>query len=74
MNKKLRQLRLQKGVSQSFISKKLGYAHPSGYANIEMGRNGLSLKNAVIIAEILGVDVAELSSDEKLHNSNKIGA
>lgn len=69
---KLRQLRIQKGISQTYISKKLGYKHPSGYGNIEMGRNRLSLENAAIVAEILGVTVDELTEDdhffkEKLH-------
>lgn len=64
MRVKLRQLRLQKGISQAFLSKKLGYRFPSGYANIEMGRNRLSLEQAKIIAEHLGVGVDELIEEE----------
>lgn len=75
MLNKIRQLRQQKGISQSHISKKLGYKRPSGYSNIEMGRNRLSFTQAVIIAEILGVTVGELSDDyrldEKLHGESK---
>lgn len=72
MRHKLRQLRLQRGVSQTYISKRLGYRYPSGYGNIEMGRNNLTLENAKIIAEILGVTVDELIEEEiffpqKLH-------
>ncbi|MBB6694417.1 helix-turn-helix transcriptional regulator [Cohnella xylanilytica] len=73
MNHKLRQLRLQRGISQTFISKRLGFKHPSGYANIEMGRNRLSYKNAVIIAQILNVSIEELNDEkffeEELHNT-----
>ena len=60
INNKLREKRLEKGISQVFISKKLGYKTASGYANIEAGRNKLSLENAKIIAEILGVPINEL--------------
>lgn len=65
MRNKIRQLRLEKGISQAFISKKLGFSHASGYGNIEMGRNRLSLEHAAIIADILGVPVDDLLDDEK---------
>lgn len=65
MRNKIRQLRLKKGISQAFISRKLGYKRASGYGNIEMGRNRLGFEQAVIIAEILGVPVDELSEDDK---------
>ncbi len=74
MRKRLRQLRTERGISQTFLAKKLGYKHSSGYANIEYGRNNLTLENAMIIADVLGVDVTELQENgssffkEKLHN------
>lgn len=75
MRNKLRQLRLQKGISQTYISQKLGYTYPSGYGNIEMGRNRLSLEHAKVISEILGVTVDELTEEEiffvkKLHKTS----
>ncbi|MCJ7987850.1 helix-turn-helix domain-containing protein [Priestia sp. OVL9] len=57
---KLKQARKAKGLSQTFMAKKLGYTYPSGYANIETGRNKLSLENAKKIADILQMDVNEL--------------
>lgn len=74
---KLRKLRLEKGVSQTYISRKLGFKYPSGYSNIEQGRNKLSYDHAVIIADILNVDVSELSDtskkfDQNLHNMCKV--
>jgi len=69
---KLRKKRLEKGISQVFISKKLGYKTASGYANIEAGRNKLSLENAKIIAEIIGVPLEELFFTEKLHETSKM--
>ncbi|MGN4124854.1 helix-turn-helix transcriptional regulator [Lysinibacillus sphaericus] len=71
MINKIREKRLEKGISQVFISKKLGYKTASGYANIEAGRNKLSLENAKIIAEILGVPLEELFFTEKLHVTSK---
>ncbi|MGR6546316.1 helix-turn-helix domain-containing protein [Paenibacillus tundrae] len=74
MRQKLRQLRLDRGISQSFISKKLGFSYPSGYSNIEAGRNRLNYDHAIIIANLLGVDVSELDEDanffaQKLHKT-----
>lgn len=73
MRKRLRQLREEKGVSQVFMAKKLGFKYSSGYSNIEYGINRLSYDHALIIAEVLGVDVSELEEpeakkfDQKLH-------
>lgn len=80
MRTKLRALRKQKGISQSFLALKLGYSHPSGYSNIENGRNRLSLEHAVVIAESLGVSVNEIVEDDEskiekdLHILNNISA
>jgi len=65
MRQKLRQLRLQKGVSQTHIAKQLGFKYASGYSNIEMGRNRMSLEQASVIAGILGVTVDDLKEEEK---------
>jgi transcriptional regulator with XRE-family HTH domain len=61
---KLRKLRKQKGISQTYIAQKLGFKYPSGYCNIEMGRIQLKLDHAKIICEILGVTLETLSEDE----------
>lgn len=72
MRVKLRELRKQKGVSQSFLAKQLGFSHPSGYCNIEQGRNRLSLDQAAMIAEILGVSVDDLTEDSDPFFLNKL--
>jgi putative transcriptional regulator len=69
---KLKQARKAKGLSQTFMAKKLGYTYPSGYANIETGRNKLSLENAKKIADILQMDVNELFFGEELHKTGKL--
>lgn len=77
MRQRLRQLRLERGISQTFLAKKLGYSHASGYGNIESGRNNLSFEKALVIADIFGVDVSELEEketpffNEKLHKKCK---
>ncbi|MFT8928481.1 MAG: helix-turn-helix transcriptional regulator [Sporolactobacillus sp.] len=63
---KLRRKRLSKGVSITFMSKRLGYKYPSGYANIESGRVKPDLQKARIICDILGTDINSLFFDEKL--------
>lgn len=64
MREKLRKLRLERGISQTFLSKALGYSYPSGYSNIEAGRNKLGYDQAVIIAKIFGVDVSDLEEEQ----------
>ncbi|MBD8521843.1 helix-turn-helix transcriptional regulator [Lysinibacillus fusiformis] len=67
----LREARKSKGLSMTYMSRKLGYKSVSGYANIEYGITKLSLKNAVKIAKILDMSLSELFFDDKLHNSSK---
>ncbi|OMF00255.1 hypothetical protein BK124_11385 [Paenibacillus amylolyticus] len=70
MRKKLRKLRMERGISQTFLSKELGYSYPSGYSNIEAGRNKLGYDQAVIIAKIFGVDVSDLEEDQPFFEKN----
>jgi transcriptional regulator with XRE-family HTH domain len=63
---KLRKMRKEKGISQTFLSNALGYKHPSGYSNIEHGRIDLSLAQAKVIAEILGCTTDELAEEEEV--------
>ena len=60
MNNRLRELRKKRGVSISFVAVKLGYKHPSGYANIEYGINRLRLDQAKTVADLFGVTVNDL--------------
>lgn len=60
MKVKLKQLRESKGITQTFISKKLGYKSVSAYSNIEKGKRKLDLEKALILAEILDVKLEEI--------------
>ncbi|MBC6295625.1 helix-turn-helix transcriptional regulator [Listeria sp. FSL L7-1517] len=54
---KIRELRLQRGITQAFIARKMGYKYTSGYSNIEKETVRLSHQNAVILSEILMCDL-----------------
>ncbi|EAG5569179.1 XRE family transcriptional regulator [Listeria monocytogenes] len=54
---KIRELRLQRGITHAFIARRMGYRYTSGYSNIEKGTVRLSHKNAVILSEILMCDL-----------------
>lgn len=60
MTKKLREIRISKGISQTYLAKKLGFKNPSGYNNIESGRTKPSLQHAKIIADILEMRIEDI--------------
>jgi putative transcriptional regulator len=70
MRHKLRMARQEKGITQTFIAKKLGYKTASGYNNIEMGRTKPSIEKAKKIADILGKSIDELFFDENFFDEN----
>ena len=57
---RLREYRTQRGISQTYIGKQLGYKSTSGYANIESGKVDLTVETALKICKILNVDFEEL--------------
>lgn len=64
---KLEKYRKERGISITFISRKLGYKRPSSYGNIEKGKTNLSFINAVKISQILNVEIEELFFTQKIH-------
>jgi len=67
----LREARKSKGLSMTYMARKLGYKSVSGYANIEYGTTKVSLEKAIKIADLLNMSLDELSFEEKLHISGK---
>jgi transcriptional regulator with XRE-family HTH domain len=59
INEKLRKIRKSKGITQTFIAKKMGKTS-AWYSNIERGYTRLLAEDAKKIAEILGVDIREI--------------
>lgn len=56
---KIKQLRLNRGITQAFIARKMGYRYTSGYSAIEKGKVRLSYRNAIILSNILMCDIRE---------------
>lgn len=71
MKLKLREIRKSKGITQTFISEKLGFKSVSGYNAIELGKRRLDLVRAKKLAEILDVSLEELFFEDDLHESCK---
>lgn len=63
----LRSIRKRKGMTQTFIAKKLGIS-VQGYNAIELGKRRLHVDRAKCIAEILEVDLQDLLYAENLHD------
>lgn len=55
----MRDIRISKGISQKFVSEKLGYKSSAAYANIEYGNTKLTLETAVKVADILGCSIED---------------
>jgi transcriptional regulator with XRE-family HTH domain len=62
-------IRINKGIKQSFVSKKLGFKNQSSYSDIEKGRRNLSADKVPLLAEALGVTVTELFFEQKVRDS-----
>lgn len=60
----LREYREGKGITQSFIARKLGFKNPTGYALIENGQRKLSFIMALQIAQVLDEDLETLFFDK----------
>jgi len=60
----IRELRLAKNYSQEYIAVKLGISQ-NAYCKIEIGTSMISLEKALMIADILDVDLALLIGDQR---------
>ncbi len=56
---KVRQMRADKGYSQTFVALKLGISQ-NAYSKIESGKSTITVGKLVFIADILEVDLQEL--------------
>lgn len=60
----IRQIRNSKGIKSKFMADQLQIS-PSSYCDIERGRKKLTLEHALVIAEILDVDIKDFFYEDK---------
>ncbi|MGG0718370.1 helix-turn-helix transcriptional regulator [Robertmurraya massiliosenegalensis] len=58
----IKEIRSSKGLTQAYVSRKLGYKSTSMLSEIESGKKGLDAEKVPLLAEILGVQINELFS------------
>ena len=56
----IKEIREQKGITQAYVSTKLGYKSSSMLSEIESGKKGLDAEKIPLLANILGVSINEL--------------
>jgi transcriptional regulator with XRE-family HTH domain len=56
----IKEIREQKGLTQAFVSKELGYKSPSMLSEIESGKKGLDAEKIPLLANILNVPINDL--------------
>lgn len=61
----MREIRKQKGITQTCVANELGFSSSQVYANIEYGHTELKFEVAMKVAEILGVSVYEFIENKE---------
>lgn len=54
---RIKELRKEKGLTQSFVAKELGYKYSSIISEIESGKKSISSENLFKLAKVLDVDI-----------------
>lgn len=63
----IKEIREGKGLTQAFVSKKLGYKSPSMLSEIESGKKGLDAEKIPLLANILGVPINQIFFGINIH-------
>ncbi|MGD6845266.1 helix-turn-helix domain-containing protein [Bacillus infantis] len=66
---RIKELRVEKGLTQTDFAKKIGYKHPSIISEIESGKKGISAEKLPEIAKVLGVEINSLFFTQNVHVS-----
>lgn len=72
VGQKIRQLRVQKGISQEYLAEELGITQPS-YARLESDDARINVVRLCVIAKVLDVKTSELlgeSANNFIHTNN----
>ncbi len=68
LGSRIKELRRERGLTQSFVAKELGYKHSSIVSEIESGKKSISTEKLVKLARIFNVDI-NIFFDEKVHKT-----
>lgn len=68
----IRNIRISKGITATFMAKKLGYKSVSSYLRLEKGQSSITLDKAKIIADILNVSVSDFFKENLRVSHNDI--
>lgn len=68
---RVRKLRKERGITQKFMTQKLGYKSDSSYSAFELGmkRRSITIEQAQIIADVFGITLDELFNGRKIRES-----
>lgn len=69
VGKTIRKIRTSRGITATFMAKKLGYKSVSSYTRLEKGDTNITLEQAKRIADLLMVDINEFFCDKNLLES-----
>lgn len=61
---RIKRLRLEHGMSQEELAKRLGYSHKSAINKIELNINGVPSSKIVMLSKIFGVSISYLLCDD----------
>jgi transcriptional regulator with XRE-family HTH domain len=67
LHERVRQIRLSKGLKQSYVAERLGMP-PASYCKFELGRQSLKAEKIKPLADVLGVRVEDLFDDSTPQN------
>lgn len=62
IGKNIKKIREQKGLTQIFLAKELGYNSSSSISEIESGKKGLDAHQIPLLAKILNVNIEDIFS------------
>jgi len=69
VGKAIRNIRKSRGITATFMAKKLGYKSVSSYTRLEKGEATITLEQAKRIADLLMVDLNEFFCDQNLRET-----
>ena len=68
---RIKKLRIEHGMSQEDLARKLGYSHKSAINKIELGINGVPSSKIVLLSKIFGVSISYLLCDDSSSRSSR---